>query len=417
MDWSSLPIHDSLECLIKSLLGDVAESVDFSDGSIGGIGGGGASQTSRARVRRRGDREDLRLFIKTNREGSQERTWDGMLHIFDKEVTFYGRIVPKLGAIDLDVLPKFVGFGRVRNDLHVVLHDFSDCFSVVPAVRFLPADRVSACLRGLARFHALSLGRGHLLEEFQDVLRDRVTAEENEPAMRLAFTNNMEAHLKLLAAVLEEKESLPCKVVIPDRVTSEVLSKLISYSPMMMRVFRAIRAPTGGGEGRDVLLHGDFHMWNVAVNPDASAIKMFDFQIVCRGPLGADLQHFLSQAPEPEQRKAMWKTWLEEYCSELNSHCQTRLTPSEVQQEYRKRSPIGLLLSLSFILPRFVGAGDREAVEAAKKIEDKAKVAALLHSCGQDFWKAIQWLFDCVDEYCFDQEGLNLIENILNERI
>ncbi len=414
LDWKSLPPHDSLESLVRSLL-DGAEEVSVSRGAVEGIGGAGGSSTSRVRVRFGGSGEERELFVKTNREGSQERMWDDIIDIYGKETTFYGEILPRLTPDPdaVEILPKCHGFGRVGNDLHMVFDDFAvQGFSVVSAVKFIDPSSVRTCMKGLGRFHALSAGKGHILDDFSDALRDRLL--EVEKHMTPLFVAWMEENLRFLAAVLEDREGLlPRRLAIPERVTLDLVRRLIGHTPRILRVLHDLRAPTGAET--DVLLHGDYHMWNVAAKPDGSAMKMFDFQIICRGPPGSDLQHFLSQAALPSERRQMWKGWVADYCQEFNKHSGTTISAKEVEEDYRRKSPIGLLCAMNFILRRFVAPEDEEKVEAAKKATEAKEVVALLKGCSSNFWAAIEWLFECVDEYCNEFDAVTIIENVLKK--
>ncbi len=413
-----LPFED-VEALIRHLLPG-AQTVNVLSGAIAGIGGGGASNSAKVVAAMPADENDRTLFVKILRADSHAKVWEDKLDIFKKEITFYREILPALSSPQFELAPKFLGAGRIASDVYVVLEDFGSLgFKVVRADRFLDDAAVETCLEGIADFHSLSAGKSHMLETWKDTLADRVNAADNEDTVKQLFCRLFEANLRLLKAVLQAKDKVRRDISIPEGVSIEILDKLIGFAPRMLRVFRHLRSPREE-QYKDLLIHGDFHMWNVALKGDE--MRMFDFQIVCRGSAGCDLHHFLSQSPDPKSRRDKWRQWLGVYRQRFNHMCSSRGLPEvscqELEDDYRHKAPIGLLCGVAFVLRRFVSEGDeKEAVDAAEKCafsgEPSEKVLSLLSECSEAFWNAMQWNFDMVDEYCNEMNAVETIEKAL----
>ena len=43
-----------------------------------------------------------------------------------------------------------------------------------------------------------------------------------------------------------------------------------------------------------MLLHGDYHMWNVMFNTESDKLITFDFQVLCRGSPMTDVHYYLA---------------------------------------------------------------------------------------------------------------------------
>ena len=93
----------------------------------------------------------------------QPATYNKLLHIFDKEVTFFKNILPRMkeftGNDDLNsFVPECFGVGRVNGDLIMCLRDFSENgFKVTGKKEFHGLELIKTALEQLGRFHAVSM--------------------------------------------------------------------------------------------------------------------------------------------------------------------------------------------------------------------------------------------------------------------
>ena len=94
---------------------------------------------------------------------SQPAIYNQLLHIFDKEVTFFKTILPRMkdftGDNELDnFVPECFGAGQVNGDLIMCLRDFSeDGFKTTGKTEFHSLDLIKTALAQLGRFHAVSI--------------------------------------------------------------------------------------------------------------------------------------------------------------------------------------------------------------------------------------------------------------------
>ena len=414
-DLSSLGRHPDAESLVRSLFPD-ASSVVFASGDKGGVGGGMASSSERATVTTAGGKE-VRLFFKVCRAGSNARKYQEALDTFGKDVAFFRDVLPALeeeaakgngGESPVKgILPRFFGAGMVGEgdgDIYVVLEDFSkQGFKVVSAGDFLEADVAESCLRGLARLHSLGVGRGDLLERLSgegQVLLDRYP---NSNLLAPLYCDPLEKDCHLMEALLDHRDRLAGRIRVPQGVKKEDLVRLRKHHKRGLNMLSKLRNPSSGDARTAVLLHGDFHMWNVAANQDGKVI-MFDYQAVTRGRPCSDVQQFLSQSVTSADRRAHLRRWLSAYAEEMN-RCrpELKLTVEELQREYERLSPIGLWFAARFMLWRFVDKEDEESFEAAKKAAeegDSEKAAQLLSQCGEGAFRGLRVVLEAVGEYC-----------------
>ncbi len=419
LEFSELPKFDSVESLVKSLFPDKSKISSTSEsGGIRGIGGGEGSSSQRGAVTTPNG-EKHPYFVKSFVSGSLPEVWR---FVFRREIGFLQQVLPDLtksGDEIASFMPRCLGAGMVGDDTHIILDDFdAKGYSVVAADDFMKARDVESSMRAIARFHALSYGKNEVMEKWKEPLTDIASAAYfQEFNQDLICKSHPETNLRLMKAVLEApEEKLPYDIK-SNNVSVELLDKLISAAPRFIEVFKHLRSPDGNNK---VVIHGDFHMWNVALKKGEDAAMLFDFQVICLGSPVADIQHFLSQSPNQEDRRNMWKQWIEIYMNEFNKvYGKDVMAKEAVEKEYALRAPIGLICGIAYNLRRFVKQEERSVVVKAKNKAVQGgtaeEVVDLLKSCGEEFWKAMQRNFDMVNEYCNDLGALDTIEKILKE--
>ena len=297
-------------------------------------------------------------------------------------------------------------------------------YSITKKEEFMSLEEIHLCLKSLAQFNAVSFcmeSEGgkltELREKFPKTWEDCLGSEQNHEGLRPYFENEMRAVLKLLIAVLDQKEKgnpLLNDLVIPTNISKDLLSKIAEYP--MMKVFTATRAQNLGEAG--VLAHGDYHMWNVAIKDDL--IKMFDFQIIHYSSFGGDLNRFLSQASTPTQRKQHLTNFLQSYVDAFKDACAKmgfsdvgdKMTFDFCRKEYVDQSAQGLLIGSVFVMPRFIE--DTEIYGQAKNSSASSDIVELLEKSSKSIWMAIQLYFEFIDDY-LSLGTFSRIENILKQ--
>ena len=104
----------------------------------------------------------LKLFMKCCPKGSVVEKYNELLHIFDKEITFFQSMVPRIKEFagnELDhLLPECFGAGEINGDLVMCLRDFSqDGFKVTGKEEFHSLEQINTALEQLAKFHAVTV--------------------------------------------------------------------------------------------------------------------------------------------------------------------------------------------------------------------------------------------------------------------
>ncbi len=346
-----------------------------------------------------GDRPEKRLFAKINPlVDSSTDQLSQRFKTFEKEIFFYSHIRP---ALSLPSILECLGVGRCPEGLCILLEDFvSEGFVVPEANEFMSQVAAKRYLEEIARFHAASLTateKPWLDEANQEVMKDHVYGGGNDEFVGAFFCSSMETHLKMVRAAIEES-------LVTSKIGTVDLDKIISLAPRMQKVLGQTRDRSRSPDV-NVLMHGDFHMWNVATKKDE--VRLFDFQVICIGPFACDLHQFLSQAIAPKVRKENLDLLLESYKLTLLKECKERGMPdddpilatfsSAMREEYVKSSPMGLLFGLSFVLPRFVE--DSEKFEVAKTSSSSADIVRALKESGKRIPEVLQMLADHVEEY------------------
>jgi len=412
----SLGQYDTLEELISHELtrkGRPVASVQVGEDIQRGLGGGGASGSLKATATM-ADGQVLHLFVKKCRQDSQEAEWNAKLGIFHKECAFFEEILPRLlahapGHAAVRFLPKFVAAGNVNHEAHIVFEDFSHGTGLAPPAKeeYLQAEDVVKCMHAIGVFHSLSRTSYNWPRVLasSDFLRDRMCAEENEEALKPLFCYLAERNLAILTKLVRMKlaggaASMAFKV--PESITLTNLDRLRGLCENFITAMRACRLATDAPV--DVLTHGDFHMWNVALAADRKDIMMFDFQVVNHGPFACDLHQFLSQTVKSSVRRERIRDFLLAYRLAFLSNCNDEetkrvWTEENVTKEYSDRSPVGLAYGLSFILRRFVSGSDETLKRAAASDKDEEAAQILLEAGGEGVWEVVNDLLILLDEY------------------
>ena len=177
-------------------------------------------------------------------------------------------------------------------------------------------------------------------------------------------------------------------------------------------------------EPLSVIIHGDFHMWNIAFDGHSQAVKFFDLQVSRYASPMIDVHHYLAQTTTAETRRkhldeflAAYQTGFNDTLRRLNS-AQEHLKRGDILKEYKRVSPWGLLMGVDWILYRFVVDQDSFAeVEKQLKIDaskrDNGVIVEYLQKSGPKIWLVIQIIFDLIGEMK-DLETFENIENFKN---
>ena len=255
----------------------------------------------------------------------------------------------------------------------------------------------------LGSFHGASVKSGvNWYAEYPDALKDYLYAEELESIVKGFFVRILRENIRIMRKITQEKsEKINPKLnalKIPNEINDEFMADLEALTADIHVSCRKARYPDPDNKSAAVLLHGDFHMWNVAYKGETS-FKAFDYQILTFGSSACDIHHFLSQNTSPETRKSHLDDFFEAY---LKSFARTLGDPDYIdsellKSEYRLRSPIGFLMSLAFILPRYVKDDDK--FQEVKNESDAGKMVDGLERCLEDTWTLFQLLFDILKEF------------------
>jgi len=424
MSTPALPSYPTLVDLVKAALAskgrkDILE-VTIGDGAKIGLGGGGASGNSKAKAITK-DGKEVHLFVKTCRENGWEAKWQEMLGIFDNERNFFSIILPAMlgnapNHPSSVYFPRYVGDGLVGKEINLVFEDFTVEFGHAPPGqdKYLDQADTKACMRGIGAIHALSRSSGNwnVVLAHRDLLQDDMCAERNEDYLTPRFCARGNRTLCILENVLKLKE---VNVNVPPSITLETLARMKELSWKWLSILRVIRRPTNSQ--LDVLTHGDFHMWNVAMAAGRKP-KIFDFQDVMYGPYACDLHHFLSQTVKTSDRRQLLPHFLDAYREGFLEACEDKeiasyWTKENVWKEYKARCPVGFVYGLNFVLARFVKEGMEDKLAAAATATDPMETAQLLEECGgKAIWETVDDMLSLVDEY-LDFGVIDIMETAL----
>ena len=373
------------------------------------------------------DSTSVKLFLKLCVAGSKVAEYNEQGKIFDKEAHFFLNILPKLlqfqeeRSLDekfrIDAyLPHCYKIGKTSDDgtICILFRDFmSEGFGGVPNDAFMSLEHIHESLRGLAKFHALSFTLMRSDQELQQKWREdhlldvNLAHEEKAAGFKTWMADPLTAFLKIQLHMLTSKsECVEKNLKVPENVTEEKLKRLIEKNENLAVLNARCRKQTG--TVTDVLIHGDFHMFNVATKGNKD-ILMFDFQWASIGNFALDVQQFLPQASTPDQRKEHLDAFLETYSAtfteavkalgQTDDSILAGFALDEVKMAYKRQSPVGFAFGLGYVPPRYV---DWDQLQAARKLATDGKTAELtktLKDFGPKFWNNLQLIFDLLSEY------------------
>jgi len=187
------------------------------------------------------------------------------------------------------------------------------------------------------------------------------------------------------------------------------LSHLYKLTDKFLTLLKMSRKPSGGPF--DVLLHGDYYMWNVALS-EGQEPKIFDFEYMCFGSFAYDLQEFLAQTVKTPERVQHLPTFLDAYREGFASACDNKdvlekWTEENIKKEYKRLAPVGLVYGLHFIPPRFIAKDKLDM--AIKESTSPEECVKLMDEKDLD---AIQDTMTLVDE-CLSFGAIETIETLL----
>ena len=198
-----------------------------------------------------------------------------------------------------------------------------------------------------------------------------------------------------MMAVLDQKDH---RIVVPDNIDDDLLSYLLTFD--VMAAFRHTRT-----DNKNVLCHGDFHMWNVAFDKDNKDLVLFDFQEIHRGHFANDIHHYLSQTTTPKDRAKNLDGYLNAYSKSFNdtakrlelTECETHPFKN-VKAAYKVQSPISYVCGMNFLLRRFVEDDEMYArMEATDTSKEKLELFTKVGD-EKEVWSILQVIFDLVGE-------------------
>ena len=271
-------------------------------------------------------------------------------------------------------------------------------------------------MKAIAVFHAYSLvlwkRNPELAAQWADdpLMKDRLADESFVNVTRQFRVDPAVSNLKILQFLMKYKSNSKVAniLVIPDNITEDKIKKLLQVSDDLAMIGAKSRKVKG--EKTELLIHGDYHMWNVAFD-DTNGIVIFDMQTVNRSNFAEDLQQFMSQAVTAGLRKEKTDEFLELYSKTFHETCKAldftdqedlnQFTFEAVKAQYKRKTHVGYLNDIKHDMPRFVK--DKEAFEKAKTLlkEDgnPGEIMALIEKFGSKFWDNLQRFFDNISEY------------------
>ncbi|CAH0382445.1 unnamed protein product [Bemisia tabaci] len=301
------------------------------------------------------DRTSQSVVIKVRGVAVSSFNWSSALQFYN-ELFFYSKIVPFLRRFDdghiLDeYFPKFFyGVATLQEDESsdiIILENLQrNGFKLAPSRTFLDYEYIKLSLRGLARFHSLSLiakakdpvGWKKILSEIRETKWAGKTFEL-ESSCGYLRKNCMRGILPLL----EDHEYANKLRNICDLIENPTESMVKIVSPI---------------EPLAVLCHGDFCRNNMFFQHNTEGVpidvKFFDLGTIRHSSPAIDLSFYLFMHTSPEMRPSKWDELIALYTDALESELRLKNIepPSKVdiEQEFQRRGFYGYVLS-SFFLP------------------------------------------------------------------
>uniref|UniRef100_A0A0A9WDD3 Putative kinase-like protein D1044.1 n=1 Tax=Lygus hesperus TaxID=30085 RepID=A0A0A9WDD3_LYGHE len=240
----------------------------------------------------------------------ESNDWDGMFVVvqFANEVAMYDKIMPKLGANELGIIPRmFYGLsthGEDPNEDIVIVEDMRSQGFKVSKDLFLDRNHLTLALRNLGKFHGLSYKIKKSSPETLSTLGkylERKIYDDPDNVLEICLKRGFKELLKNPA--YSYLENVFKKLTDPSLVDTKYnLEK--SEEP-----FAAI-------------IHGDFNNNNLLFAYESnkvSSVKFIDFGASFYSDPAVDISFFLYMNTSEEMRAAHWDDLLEEYWKGVTS--------------------------------------------------------------------------------------------------
>ena len=371
-------------------------------------------------------RADLNLFLKVC--SKQDKTaWElnEKFGLFDKEVGFYGKILPALRDFEekhrnkdcrLESIGSFmvnyIGSGVIGEDKYIVLEKFNqDNFKVDPPRSFQSLEKIQRVFETWSIFHATVFCMKHKMKlHGEDFVKEYPAAVEEKDFFKLMtpyFSTMYKANLKIVKAVLSElhNNAVLCnKYCYSDiKIDDNTMKRLDDYGDGI--AMKALCKLQDCQDKFKVIIHGDFHMFNMAFDAERSPMQMkyFDFQAIRHATFMIDVQQHLAQACSPNTRESFLKEVLETYRKGFENVCQSysmndqALTFDEFNTEYLRTAPWQFVYGFCWLFKRYVKS-DFYGKLAAISNDNSEEVVKLLYEQDCDVWNIVKTYLEMIAE-------------------
>ena len=265
------------------------------------------------------------FFLKVMRADSGAEQFENELHIYEREICMYTKVLPMLNEYEVNkedveviststvdnLFPTFYGCGLIKGDLILVFEDIltnTGAF-VTGKDEFHTNDQVNICLKHLGAFHAFSFAlkldrKISFLNDFP-LLKDVLFLPEKKAFMEKNFDliGAFKKQLEINSAVLGElrRENPLIQRKLKATCTEDDIARLMNTTNYLYDFYHEeLFTPA---EPLSVIIHGDFHMWNVAFDGHSQAVKFFDLQVSRYASPMIDVHHYLAQTTTAETRR------------------------------------------------------------------------------------------------------------------
>jgi hypothetical protein len=276
--------------------------------------GGDAGTTDRARVGvdyadgGHGAPPPSTLFLKMSPVEATTQLFVNLLRLGANELGFYREIAPQV-PIERPRVFYAAGPARARRFVLVLEDLAARGAQFLDAAGSVTRDQASAVVRTFGRLHA----------RFWDSPRFRTDLAW----LRAPDRNPLAAVERGLCALALRPALRRCADIVPAEVRARA-ARVMAARPLLERAW---------ARGPRTLLHGDAHIGNMYLLPDA--VGLLDWQVVQCGQGMRDVAYFLVTSVPTELRRAHERELIGEYLATLRSHGIDGPAPDEAWAQYR----------------------------------------------------------------------------------
>jgi len=416
---------ESLEFLLTSLVETESKfkvaSVSVQDSSDEWKAGGSTGQLKAQVCLSNG--ETRRLFMKLNTKGSQADAVDKLFQIVERETLMYSTFLPALREHQLwksgkeslsDIFLKFYGSDRVGDTFYLVFEDISENDYIVTSKTDLhTTQQVELALSKIGVYHAISFAwtreeKGKELLDKSPVLQIKPFSPAYKPWTD--WGGYVSQLMRLYKVLLKQQQAGNGELKKSDleiNLTEDQLNHLELQTNTSMSLMANLEMETPSSLG--VVVHGDFHMWNMGFN-NKDSLKLFDLQICRHSSPMVDLHQYLSQVTSAPDRSKNLGRWLDIYLDAFNStlkdvECDTvPFSKETLLSEYQRMAPYGFIYGTRWNLRRFVEDEKMfdkcwaSLSEEPAEVLDGESLVELLDKAGTQIWSALHLIAGILDE-------------------